>query len=42
MIRVINNLAPGLDYESLSTDFRNPLDAVKAAAGHINHELTSR
>ena len=36
MIRVINNLAPGLDYESLSTDFRNPLDAVKAAANHIN------
>ncbi len=36
MIRVINNLAPGLDYNSLSTDFRNPLDAVKAAANHIN------
>jgi hypothetical protein len=41
MIRVINNLAPGLDYESLSTDFRNPLDAVKKAAGYINHELTA-
>ncbi len=39
MIRVINNLAPGLDYESLSTDFRDPLDAVKAAAGFIKHEL---
>ncbi|MGB7202777.1 MAG: M36 family metallopeptidase [Pyrinomonadaceae bacterium] len=39
IIRVINNLAPGLDYESLSTDFRDPLDAVKAAARHINHEL---
>ena len=39
IIRVINNLAPGLDYESLSTDFRNPLDAVRAAAGHINYEL---
>src|SRR4029450_1005847 len=37
--RVINNLAPGLDYGSLSTDFHNPLDAVKAAARHINHEL---
>jgi hypothetical protein len=36
MIRVINNLAPGLDYSSLSTDFGNPLDAVRAAAGHIN------
>jgi hypothetical protein len=41
MIRVINNLAPGLDYESLSTDFRNPLDAVKAAARSINYELKS-
>ena len=39
MIRVINNLAPGLDYGSLSTDFRDPLDAVKAAAGYINHDL---
>jgi hypothetical protein len=39
IIRVINNLAPGLDYESLSTDFRNPVDAVKAAAGHINVQL---
>ncbi|MBK7707172.1 MAG: M36 family metallopeptidase [Acidobacteria bacterium] len=39
IIRVINNLAPGLDYESLSTDFRNPLDAVKAAAGHANVDV---
>jgi hypothetical protein len=39
IIRVINNLAPGLNYESLSTDFRDPLDAVKKAAAHINHEL---
>jgi hypothetical protein len=36
MIRVINNLAPGLDYESLSTDFRDPSNAVKSAAGYIN------
>lgn len=36
MIRVINNLAPGLDYESLSTDFRDPSDAVRSAANHIN------
>ena len=36
MIRVINNLAPGLEYDSLSTDFGSPLDAVKAAAGYIN------
>lgn len=36
MIRVINNLAPGLEYESLSSDFKNPLDAVRAAASSIN------
>ncbi|HEY0459881.1 MAG TPA: M36 family metallopeptidase [Pyrinomonadaceae bacterium] len=41
IIRVINNLAPGLDYNSLSTDFRNPADAVRAAAGVINYELKS-
>jgi hypothetical protein len=40
MIRVVNNLAPGLDYGSLSTNFRDPLDAVKAAAGYVNYELT--
>ena len=28
-----------LDYNRLSTDFRSPLDAVKKAAGYINHEL---
>lgn len=39
MIRVINNLAPGLDYASLSKDFNDPLDAVKAAAASIKHEL---
>jgi Fungalysin metallopeptidase (M36)/Fungalysin/Thermolysin Propeptide Motif len=38
IIRVINNFAPGLDYESLSSDFRNPLDAVKSAFRHINAE----
>jgi subtilisin-like proprotein convertase family protein len=41
MIRVINNLAPGLEYDSLSTDFGNPLDAVKAAAPNIKYELTN-
>lgn len=40
MIRVVNNLAPGLEYSSLSTDFRNPADAVKAAAAFVNHQLT--
>jgi hypothetical protein len=39
IVRVINNLAPGLDYESLSTDFRNPVDALRAAARHINVQL---
>lgn len=39
IIRVINNLAPGLDYDALSTDFRDPLDAVKAASGFIGHKL---
>ena len=40
MIRVINNLAPGLDYDSLSDDFRNPTDAVKSAFRHINLQPT--
>ncbi len=40
IIRVINNLAPGLDYENISTDFRNPVDAVEAAYRDINAEPT--
>ena len=39
MIRVINNLAPGLDYGSLSRNFSDPLNAVRAAARNINYEL---
>jgi len=39
MIRVVNNLAPGLDYGRLSTTFGDPLDAVTTAAKHINHDL---
>jgi hypothetical protein len=39
MIRVINNLAPGLDYGSLAIDFGSPAEAVRTAAGHINHSL---
>ncbi|MBP9663212.1 MAG: M36 family metallopeptidase, partial [Pyrinomonadaceae bacterium] len=39
MIRVVNNLAPGLDYGRLSTTFGDPLDAVTTASKHINHEL---
>jgi hypothetical protein len=36
MIRVINNLAPALDYSSVRADFGDPLDAVRYAAGHID------
>ena len=39
IVRVINNLAPNIEYESISTDFRDPLDAVKAAARHIDYKL---
>lgn len=39
ILRIINNLAPGLDYQSLSTDFGNPVDAVVAAARYANYEL---
>ena len=39
MIRVINNLAPGLNYDSLSANFGDPLNALKAAARHIDHEV---
>ena len=40
IIRVINNLAPGLDYQTLSNDFRDPADSVRAAFRHINSEPT--
>ncbi len=39
LIRVINNLAPGLNYERLSTDFRNPEDAVRAAFRQVTREI---
>ncbi|HUR99819.1 MAG TPA: hypothetical protein VMZ26_17270 [Pyrinomonadaceae bacterium] len=39
IVRVVNNLAPALDYTSLSKNFGNPADAVRAAAGYIDHEL---
>jgi hypothetical protein len=39
MIRVINNFAPGLDYASLSTDFHDPLDAVRRAAENVNWDV---
>lgn len=41
MVRVINNLAPALNYDSLSTDFHDPLDAVRAAAAFV-HNNTSK
>ncbi len=37
IIRVINNFAPGLDENSLSTDFGDPSEALTAAAIHINN-----
>jgi hypothetical protein len=39
MIRVINNLAPGLDAQSVSNNFGDPLDAVKYAAASVDHQL---
>ncbi len=39
MFRAVNNLAPGLDYHSLSSEFGNPADAVRRAANYIKHEL---
>lgn len=39
IIRVINNLAPGLEYGGLSKNFGDPADAVRFAAGYISHEL---
>ena len=39
LMRVINNLAPAVDYDRVSDNFGDPLAAVKSAAEHINHEL---
>ena len=39
MIRVVNNLAPGLDDAVLSSDFGDPADAVRAAARHIGSDV---
>lgn len=39
MIRVINNLAPGLSYESVSTDFRSPAEAVRAAFRNVSRQM---
>lgn len=40
MFRVINNLAPGLDHGSLSSDFRDPAEAVRFAAQYINVDVS--
>src|SRR5205823_11351774 len=37
MIRVVNNLAPALNYNALSNDFGDPLTAVSTAARLINN-----
>lgn len=39
IIRVINNLAPGLEYSSLSRDFHNPADAVAAASARLGRKV---
>ncbi len=36
IVRVINNLAPGIDYSAVSKNFGDPLDAVRTAAGFIH------
>lgn len=41
IIRVINNLAPGLDYNALSRDFKSPVDAVAAASAHLGRKVES-
>jgi hypothetical protein len=38
MVRVVNNFAPGLDYNGLSTDFGDPTSAVKAAADNLGYK----
>lgn len=38
IVRVINNLAPALDYKTISKDFGNAERAVESAAKHINFE----
>lgn len=39
LMRVINNFAPSLDYASISTDFKDPSDALAAAARHIRYDV---
>ncbi len=39
LIRVLNNFAPGLDYNTVSRDFGQPEAAVRYAAANIHHDL---
>ena len=39
MFRVINNLASGLDYDSLRTDFGDPANAVRIAAADVKADV---
>lgn len=41
MVRVVNNFAPGLDSDALTTNFGDPNDAVRAAAGFAGFRLPS-
>ena len=37
--RIVNNLAPGLNYATVSNDFGDPAGAVRAASGYTKHQL---
>ncbi len=39
IIRIINNLAPHLNYDSLSVNFHDPLNSATAAAEYIDHKF---
>jgi hypothetical protein len=39
IIRLVNNLAPDLDYKAVSNDFGNPQDAVNHAASYLNNQI---
>ena len=41
IIRVINNLAPGVDYNTVSRNFGEPSAAVRVASEHIKHRMTA-
>lgn len=41
IIRVINNLAPGLNYEGLSADFGDAGNAVRTAFSNVAREITT-